>query len=228
MFERLLALDALSKYVDAEQLSRANVEAICISRGWKTGGKSQKKSTSVAAAKIKNIYADKLVQEVRDLLTARGLSAEGKKADLIIRLVEDDADRLRQEQDPGQVPGQVQQEQEMGQGYADVAALGEQLDARMLQNMVLARAAPVPASIYDPAVADAVAASLASAQAAIEASASASKTKKYREIEIKGIGMPPEEFTPAGTPQVSTAVLRKMAGKNLDNGRLSIYSCFGM
>lgn len=41
------------------------------------------------------------------------------------------------------------------------------------------------------------------------------KPKKFREISIKSIGMEPLEFTPAGTPQVSAAVLRKLAGQNL-------------
>jgi len=58
-----------------------------------------------------------------------------------------------------------------------------------------------------PAVAAATsAASLLSAQIA--------PPKKFKEITIKSFDFSPTDFTPKGTPQVSTAVLRKLAGNN--------------
>ena len=50
---------------------------------------------------------------------------------------------------------------------------------------------------------------------AVEEAATPGKVKKYREITITTIDMKPIEFTPGGTPQVSAAILKKMAGSNL-------------
>ena len=41
------------------------------------------------------------------------------------------------------------------------------------------------------------------------------KVKSFKEFRVKSLCMTPEEFTPGGSPQVSTSVLRKLAGKNL-------------
>lgn len=46
---------------------------------------------------------------------------------------------------------------------------------------------------------------------------STDKVKSYKEFTILSLCMSPEEFTPAGSPQVSTSVLRKLAGKNLND-----------
>ncbi len=43
----------------------------------------------------------------------------------------------------------------------------------------------------------------------------AADIKKYREITIETIGLTPKDFTPTGIPQVSAAVLKRLAGKNL-------------
>jgi len=39
--------------------------------------------------------------------------------------------------------------------------------------------------------------------------------KNYVEIKIKSLGLIPTEFTPKGAAQVSAAVLKKLAGRNL-------------
>ena len=39
--------------------------------------------------------------------------------------------------------------------------------------------------------------------------------KKYREINITTIGMKPLEYTDTGLPQVSAAILKRLAGKNV-------------
>ena len=52
-------------------------------------------------------------------------------------------------------------------------------------------------------------------EAVEEAATNPGKVKKYREITITTIDMKPIEFTPGGTPQVSAAILKKMAGSNL-------------
>lgn len=52
-------------------------------------------------------------------------------------------------------------------------------------------------------------------EAVEEAATTPGKVKKYREITITTIDMKPIEFTPGGTPQVSAAILKKMAGSNL-------------
>lgn len=41
------------------------------------------------------------------------------------------------------------------------------------------------------------------------------RPKKWREITIKTIGLKPAEYTPTGAAQVSTAVLKKLAGRNV-------------
>ena len=45
-------------------------------------------------------------------------------------------------------------------------------------------------------------------------SAQIAPPKKFKEITIKSLEFAPTDFTPKGTPQVSTAVLRKLAGNN--------------
>jgi hypothetical protein len=44
---------------------------------------------------------------------------------------------------------------------------------------------------------------------------SLSKPSRHREVNITTIGLSPMDFTPAGVPQVTAAVLRKLAGKNI-------------
>ena len=54
--------------------------------------------------------------------------------------------------------------------------------------------------------------------------------KKYREISISTLGMTPVDFTGTGLPQVTSAVLKKLAGKNVfseGNCSLSLVFFFG-
>jgi DNA polymerase-1 len=39
-----------------------------------------------------------------------------------------------------------------------------------------------------------------------------SKALKHKQFKLRGLGIPPIEFTPTGKPQVSASVLRKLAG----------------
>lgn len=51
--------------------------------------------------------------------------------------------------------------------------------------------------------------------AALSEKANTEPPKKHREIIITSIGMKPVDYTPLGVPQVSTSVLKKLAGKDL-------------
>ena len=56
---------------------------------------------------------------------------------------------------------------------------------------------------------------MANEQDKLEAEIQTKKPSKWKEITIKSILYTPTDFSPAGTPQVSAAVLRKMSGSNL-------------
>jgi len=140
-----------------------------------------------------NPYISLTAPEIKKILKERGLKVTGKKADLVQRLMDHDATPLQ---------------------YRDmsVESLMDICVARGLSNQgtkeeMLERLA------LDAQYTQQITQEYDKAEAAAKG-IKMDKPKKFREISIKTIGLTPIDFTPAGSPQVSAGVLKKMAGTN--------------
>lgn len=145
-----------------------------------------------------NKYVKLNSEELKTLLKARSLKTGGKKSDLIARLMEYDNDILSPQTKP------------------------ENMSLTELQELCLARGLEYSDNREDMVqflVEDALfqngMAAAEKLKAERDANSKIQKVKKYREIKISTIQMQPLAFTPGGSPQVSAAILRKMAGTNL-------------
>ena len=171
-----------------------NNELVSLERTFKlTKGEEEFEAETAEAVRI-NPYVKMTAPEIKALLKERGLKVSGKKADLVQRLVEHDANPIK----------------------------FDTMDHESLVNMCASRGLACDGTkedLVDRLVAD----SLFSTQLVVEkekaeaAAAAMAKPapKKTHEITIRSVGLLPLEFTPAGTAQVSAAVLNKLAGKNL-------------
>jgi len=138
---------------------------------------------------LENPYAELTTPELKKILKERGVKLSGKKSDLITRLR--NHDNARKEF--------LTMDVEAIKGVCHTRGLTDDGTRFELIDRIIADASY--AQDYE--------------QAAEEDISAPGKVKKYREIKITTIGMKPIEYTPGGSPQVSAAILKKMAGSNL-------------
>lgn len=140
---------------------------------------------------ISNPYINCTSIDLKTKLKERGLKTTGKKADLMLRLLEYDQNPSRE---------------------------FEGLDLSAIQDICRTRGLSTVGTkeqLIEHLVSDsAYMQDLRTEEDNLKA-ISTPKVKKYREITIKTLEMEPLAFTPLGQPQVSASLLKKMAGSNL-------------
>lgn len=159
----------------------------------------QKEKESVTA---KNPYAGLKIAELKDLLGAAGLLKTGKKSDLIERLLLHDANKGTNPFFDLDIEGL---KNECVQRGFSTEGTKEELISQ------LSRDASYAQELSDRNI-DCAAASLLTVP------------KAFDEVKISTFALTPTDFTPGGQPQVSAAVLKKLAGENLfDNEKNPVW-----
>jgi len=153
-----------------------------------------------------NPYAGLTSVELKEMLRERSLKLSGTKGELVSRLLESD---VVNESVPGPHGGGRYEAMRDGDLIDICIARGISWDESG-GDVELRRA-----SLLGALRTDAIYMQEMNAAALASSGKTLDKPKKFREITIKTIGMTPIEFTPAGTPQVSAAILRKLAGTDV-------------
>ncbi len=143
------------------------------------------------AAAEQNPYIEYSTPDLKKLLKERKLKVSGKKSDLVERLMVYDAMSVKFDL----LSEEVLVDMCKSKGLSSEGKL-EKLVDRLIQDAVFVQR-------------------LAMEQDKLEAEIQTKKPSKWKEITVKSIGYTPTDFSPAGTPQVSAAVLRKISGSNL-------------
>lgn len=177
---------------------------------------------------LSNPYANHGAAEVKGLLKERGLKITGKKDDQVSRLLEYDAKyaAMLAEFSIEEMEERCTQrglesggsKEDMVKAYLVSEALaGAKVAAKAKREAKKLAAAEDSANSADGMVASSSAMenNVPSAAATEGGNVNATMPKKYREITITTIGLKPTDFTPTGIPQVSSAVLKKLSGKNV-------------
>jgi DNA polymerase I len=138
-----------------------------------------------------NPYIEYSTPDLKKLLKERKLKVSGKKADLVERLMMYEAMPVKFD---------TLSEEELidmckSRGLSSDGKIDKLIDRLTQDSLFVQR--------------------MASEQDKREAEISTKKPSKWKEITIKSLGLTPTDFSPAGTPQVSAAVLRKLSGTNL-------------
>ena len=153
-----------------------------------------------------NPYAGQTAPQLKDQLRERGLKLSGKKSELVARLMDDDAIK---DADIGSYEGKK---------YTDMTT-DDLMDICIARGLEWQNGSGIDEreSMLEALKIDAefIASMDAEHLQRVSQAVELDKVKKHREITIKSLGMTPSEFTPAGTPQVSAAILRKLAGTDV-------------
>lgn len=176
-----------------------------------------------AEAVARNPYINCTATDLKKILKARQLKTNGTKRELMERVLEDDIrERMAREAAAGSGSHALAQSPsgaldfEGDDSLTDDIMIAQNHDPQSFseEEKALFRS---KLSVYSSTLSADVNASIASLAAAT--AAAEVKPSKHREITIKSIEIRPEDFTPAGSAQVSTAVLRKLSGKIAEKGK---------
>eukprot|EP01034_Spumella_vulgaris_P022490 gene22490-28618_t len=140
-----------------------------------------------------NPYANRTAVQLKETLKERGLRLAGKKSELVMRLKEDD-----KRVELSTLSLSAIQEKCTARGLDNLGSK-EQLIEIYLASELLASSNIVKESDLTN----------------VDENQNGLMPKKYREISVTTMGLTPKDFTPTGMPQVSAAVLKKLAGSNL-------------
>lgn len=143
------------------------------------------------SAEASNPYLNYTAVELKALLKERKLKVSGKKGDLIDRLM----------------------------AYDAMPVKFDTLEEQQLMEMCVSRGLPhhgTKEELADRLTKDSIfVQQMANEHDQLEEKVVLSKPKKWKEITITTLGLDPIDYSPAGTPQVSATVLRKLAGTDL-------------
>jgi len=175
-----------------------------VTRSFKIEKSEEELAFEVAEVESANPYAGKSAVQLKDMLRERGLKLSGKKADLISRLLESDVSNADSSGDGGGLYGDMPSDELMDVCIARGLAWERSGDIEKERESMLS--ALHRDALYVQEV----------NTAAIESSGkSIDKPKKHKEIIITTAKITPKDFTPAGQPQVSAPVLRRLAGSDV-------------
>jgi len=152
-------------------------------------------------AVAENPYINYSAVDIKAALKERGLKTAGKKAELVARLLAYDALPVKFQD----LPHETLIDMCNSRGVSDDGTREELVERLTSDSLFVQKAA----NEHDRK--EATQMELRGAP------------KKWREITINTIGLTPTEFSPARTPQVSAAVLRKLAGSNLEDEKNAVY-----
>ena len=141
----------------------------------------------------KNRFAGMKVVDLKALCKAAGLKVSGARAVLVQRLLEHD---VLVQQGLADVHKMTKEELQ-----ARLALAGGLLDEDAEETVEEMRTKLIQDALYCSGLQ--------------KNTHSIAMPKNYIDIEIKSLGLKPKDFTPKGAAQVSAAVLKKLAGKNL-------------
>lgn len=196
-------------------------ELISLEKSFKIDKSEQEVQTEMENAIKENPYALMQSAELKQLCKERGIKSSGKKGDLIESLQSFD----KQVQDVMLLEYDDLLQRCIARGL-DIDGF-EQIDvARIFVSSEVAaskknaKAKKLNDNLEIPLSQETTNTNIVPSEApAVQG------VKKYREITIKSIGIKPTDFTGTGQPQVSAAVLKKLAGKNLfGDGKLYLAS----
>ena len=159
-------------------------------RAFKLDKDEEEMARETAAAEKENPYVHLTAPELKVLLKERKLKVSGKKTDLIQRLMDFDAVPVNFDTMDDTALRNMSATRGLPEGDRDAMIATLTADLQFASGMVQER---------DRAEAAAAAALV-------------TKPKKSREIIISSHLLRPTDWTPGGTPQVSAAVLKKLAG----------------
>ena len=161
-------------------------------------------------AVAENPYVNFTAPDIKTVLKERGLKTTGKKAELIARLLDYDALPVKFQS----LSHDALVDMCNSRGLSDDGSTAQLIQRLTSDSQHVQKAAKE----HDRLEADRL--------------ELGDKPKKWRDITITSLDLTPTEFSPARTPQVSAAVLRKLAGTNLfgdekDAVYGSVYKVFG-